>query len=206
MNNFGMGFFAYCCQEHWRNEIHYKVHLSTLFPKRNTTFHSVFLSRLSVQGPCPSRGALVSGVVTLSQYPSPARNTTSMKFDVSFWLSNILYLLIWEHICFHDKMFVSLTTHIHRYQKEALIVTRALIVGRPPWHYLAYYDFNNMSVKEGNELSWHHVTTCEAWHHAHQVDKKRHDPHDHPHAWRHASYQSDVTHMHDMWGHSLVVA
>ncbi len=29
-------------------EIHYEVHLSTLFPKRNATFHGAFLSRLSV--------------------------------------------------------------------------------------------------------------------------------------------------------------
>ena len=26
-------FFTHCYQEHWQNEIHYKVHLSTLFPK-----------------------------------------------------------------------------------------------------------------------------------------------------------------------------
>ena len=50
LGHIGMGFFAYCYQEHWRNETHYKVHLLTLFPKRNTTFHGVFLSRLSVVG------------------------------------------------------------------------------------------------------------------------------------------------------------
>ncbi len=48
MNNFGVGFFAYCHQEHRQNEIHYKIHLSTLFRKRNTTFHGAFLLRLSV--------------------------------------------------------------------------------------------------------------------------------------------------------------
>ncbi len=48
VSNFDMGFFAHCYQEHWQNEIHYKVHLSILFPKRNSTFHRAFLSRLSV--------------------------------------------------------------------------------------------------------------------------------------------------------------
>ncbi len=42
------GFVAYCYQEHRQNEIHYKVHLSTLFPKRHATFHGAFLLRLSV--------------------------------------------------------------------------------------------------------------------------------------------------------------
>ncbi len=41
-------FFAHCHQEHWQNEIHYKVHLSTLFPKRNATFHAAFLLKKSV--------------------------------------------------------------------------------------------------------------------------------------------------------------
>ena len=40
--------FAHCYQEHRQNEIHFKVHLSTLFTKRNTNFHGVFLLRLSV--------------------------------------------------------------------------------------------------------------------------------------------------------------
>ena len=33
-------------------QAHYKVHLSTLFPQRNATFHSAFLLRLSVQHGC----------------------------------------------------------------------------------------------------------------------------------------------------------
>ena len=41
-------FFAHCYQDHWRNEMHYKVHLSTLFPKRNATFDGAFLLGLSV--------------------------------------------------------------------------------------------------------------------------------------------------------------
>ena len=41
-------FFAYCYQEHSRNEIHTKILLATLFPKRNTTVHGAFLLRLSV--------------------------------------------------------------------------------------------------------------------------------------------------------------
>ena len=45
---FWNGVFAYCHQEHRQNEILYKIHLSTLFRKRNTTFHSAFLLRLSV--------------------------------------------------------------------------------------------------------------------------------------------------------------
>ena len=40
--------FAHCYQEHWQNKINYKVHLSTLFPKRNATFHAVFLLKKSV--------------------------------------------------------------------------------------------------------------------------------------------------------------
>ena len=35
-------------QEHWQNEIRYKVHLSTLFPKGNATFHAAFLLKNSV--------------------------------------------------------------------------------------------------------------------------------------------------------------
>ncbi len=42
-------FFVRCYQEHWQNEIHYKVDLSTLFPKRNATFHAAFLLKKSVQ-------------------------------------------------------------------------------------------------------------------------------------------------------------
>ncbi len=45
-----VAFFTYCYQEHWQNEIHYKVHLSTLFPKRNATFHAAFLLKESVHG------------------------------------------------------------------------------------------------------------------------------------------------------------
>ncbi len=41
-------FFTHCYQEHWQNEIHYKLHLSTLFPKRNATFHGAFLLKKSV--------------------------------------------------------------------------------------------------------------------------------------------------------------
>ncbi len=41
-------FFAHCYQEHWQNEIYYKVDLSTLFPKRNTTFQAAFLLKESV--------------------------------------------------------------------------------------------------------------------------------------------------------------
>ncbi len=48
VNNFGIGFFACCHQQLRQNEMHYKVHLSTLFPKRNATFHGAFLLRLSV--------------------------------------------------------------------------------------------------------------------------------------------------------------
>ncbi len=33
-------------------------------------------------GPCPSRGALVSGIVTLSQYPFNLTACNAMKFDV----------------------------------------------------------------------------------------------------------------------------
>ncbi len=40
--------FTHCYQEHWKNDIHYKVHLSTLFPKRNTTFYAAFLLKMSV--------------------------------------------------------------------------------------------------------------------------------------------------------------
>ena len=43
-----MGFFAHCNREQGRNEIHYKVNISTLFFKRNATFHGAFFSRLSV--------------------------------------------------------------------------------------------------------------------------------------------------------------
>ncbi len=43
VNNFGIGFFACCYQRHRQNEMHYKFHLSTLFPKRNATFHGAFL-------------------------------------------------------------------------------------------------------------------------------------------------------------------
>ncbi len=41
-------FFTRRYQEHWQNEIHHKVHLSTLFPKRNATFHAAFLLKKSV--------------------------------------------------------------------------------------------------------------------------------------------------------------
>ncbi len=41
-----IGFFACCHQQHRQNKKHYKVHPSTLFPKR--TFHGAFLLRLSV--------------------------------------------------------------------------------------------------------------------------------------------------------------
>ncbi len=41
-------FFAHCYQEHWQNEIDYKVHLSTLFPKRSANFHTAFLFKKSV--------------------------------------------------------------------------------------------------------------------------------------------------------------
>ncbi len=38
-----------CChQQHRQNEMHYKVNLSTLLPKRNATFLGAFLLRLSV--------------------------------------------------------------------------------------------------------------------------------------------------------------
>ena len=36
---FWNGFLAHCYQEYCWNEVCYKVHLSTLFPKRNATFH-----------------------------------------------------------------------------------------------------------------------------------------------------------------------
>ncbi len=48
VNNFATDFFAHCYQEHWQNEIHYIVHLSTLLPKRNETFHAVFLLKKCV--------------------------------------------------------------------------------------------------------------------------------------------------------------
>ncbi len=42
-------FFAHCYQDHWQNEIHYKEHLSTLFPKRNAAFNAAFLLKKSVR-------------------------------------------------------------------------------------------------------------------------------------------------------------
>ncbi len=38
-------FFAYLYQEHWQTEIHYKVDLSTLFPKRNELAMLLFFWR-----------------------------------------------------------------------------------------------------------------------------------------------------------------
>ena len=46
--NFWMWFLTNSCQEHCKNEVHYKFHLSTLFPKRNETFHCAFLLMMSV--------------------------------------------------------------------------------------------------------------------------------------------------------------
>ena len=67
VNNFGMGFFAHCHQDHWQNEIHYKVNLSTLCRKRKTTFHGAFLLRLSVglNSLCDNR---ISGLPNLTAW------------------------------------------------------------------------------------------------------------------------------------------
>ncbi len=49
------GVFAHCHQHHRQNEIHYKVHLSTLFRRGNTTFYGAFHLRLSVSTLLPKR-------------------------------------------------------------------------------------------------------------------------------------------------------
>ncbi len=48
-------------------------------------------SYIYILGPCPSRGALVSGVVALSQYSLLVRNT--LKPEFSLFLNNIPWLL-----------------------------------------------------------------------------------------------------------------
>ena len=58
-------FFTHCYQEHWQNEIHYKVHLSTLFPKRNATSHAAFLLKKSVHIPDLGNSGQISNFLQL---------------------------------------------------------------------------------------------------------------------------------------------
>ena len=66
----------------------------------------------------------------------------SVRPSVSFLTAEPFDLRPWYSVCRGSALLSAV--------KSNLRTTRALIVGRPPWH--AYHDFNNMSVKEGDEF------------------------------------------------------
>ena len=86
VNNFETCFFAHCYQEHWQNEIHYKINLSsTLFPKRNVTFHAAFLLKKSVYQ-CPW-GTILYGKDRQNQCPFTKGHQNSAPKGTVLWIS-----------------------------------------------------------------------------------------------------------------------
>ncbi len=87
------------------NEIHYEVHLFTLFLKRNATFHGAFLSRLNVHVMCASpRGGITQ--TRQSRQVNYHKHVKSMQFPNK----PITLKTPWDNLPFLGNTVLLLTT------------------------------------------------------------------------------------------------